>query len=469
MKTFKAFIIVLFLLVQVSTLLYFLHDQLFAIFADSQPSVQTQNTTPTTQTISAQFVDAVPQGDIMDLEVYNASHQKVWQFFSDKGGSNISGTTSDLPDGQYTVSIGLFKPNWSSNYHWYDSIASFTIGQTPSPTPTPSVSTETASDSPLSANALSAYNDWKAHYVSQVNSGVARVVRPENNHDTVSEGIGYGMLFAVYANDRTTFDGLWSYAQKYLDANGLMNWNIDSSGNVIGKGAATDADEDMAYALVQADKIWPGSYSQSAHTLINAIAAHEISANNLPTPGDGWGTTQTVNPSYLAPHYYHTFSTYTGDGKWDAVLSATNSFLEKAANQTTGLVPDWLNADMSTPVMSFDAHTKGYYYDAIRTPIRLLQATKHDGNTTASSIQTKQARFVSSQMQKGLVSGYSLDGAPLTNYLDAGFLASYMAASQIDPSSQTAQDLVQKVATDSSHSYYGDSLKTFALFVASGK
>ena len=33
--------------------------------------------------------------------------------------------------------------------------------------------------------------------------------RPENGNDTVSEGIAYGMLFAVYMGDKATFDGLW--------------------------------------------------------------------------------------------------------------------------------------------------------------------------------------------------------------------------------------------------------------------
>ena len=36
------------------------------------------------------------------------------------------------------------------------------------------------------------------------------VVRPENGNDTVSEGIGYGMLIGVFMNDKAMFDTLWS-------------------------------------------------------------------------------------------------------------------------------------------------------------------------------------------------------------------------------------------------------------------
>ena len=38
------------------------------------------------------------------------------------------------------------------------------------------------------------------------------------------------MLFAVYMNDKTTFDALWKYEQKHLDTHGLMNWHINASG-----------------------------------------------------------------------------------------------------------------------------------------------------------------------------------------------------------------------------------------------
>ena len=48
---------------------------------------------------------------------------------------------------------------------------------------------------------------------------------------TVSEGIGYGMLIAVYMGDQMLFDNLWKYEQLHLDSNGLMNWSVDASGN----------------------------------------------------------------------------------------------------------------------------------------------------------------------------------------------------------------------------------------------
>jgi len=49
--------------------------------------------------------------------------------------------------------------------------------------------------------------------------------------DTVSEGIAYGMILAVYANDQKTFDGLYTYAKYYFKVIGgitlnCMHWQI---------------------------------------------------------------------------------------------------------------------------------------------------------------------------------------------------------------------------------------------------
>ena len=74
---------------------------------------------------------------------------------------------------------------------------------------------------------------WAAYktqlIVADGTDGSMRVTRPSDGNDTVSEGISYGMLFAVYMNDKTTFDALWKYEQKHLNTHGLMNWRINAS------------------------------------------------------------------------------------------------------------------------------------------------------------------------------------------------------------------------------------------------
>jgi len=179
--------------------------------------------------------------------------------------------------------------------------------------------------------------------------GFLRVQRPENSNDTVSEGIAYGMILAAYLGDKPTFDGLWGYAKSHFDGNGLMHWQINASNAVIGWNAATDSDEDMALALIVAEKAWGASYGADATTLLGRILQHEVeSGTNVLKPGDAWGGSSVTNPSYFAPGYYRAFKAYTGDARWESVAASCYQIIAnlntKTGAGTTGLLPDWTTA-----------------------------------------------------------------------------------------------------------------------------
>ena len=55
--------------------------------------------------------------------------------------------------------------------------------------------------------AADAYNAWKNAYVASCGSTYR--VKFDDGSSTVSEGIAYGMLLSVYADDKQLFDGLW--------------------------------------------------------------------------------------------------------------------------------------------------------------------------------------------------------------------------------------------------------------------
>ena len=145
--------------------------------------------------------------------------------------------------------------------------------------------------------------------------------RPENGNDTVSEGIAYGMLMAVYMVDKATFDGLWAYAKARRDGKGLMNWHYDANGGTVGNGAATDADEDMALRA--------GDGGQAVGRLLgrreradrrrSSQARSTARTTCVPTTA---AARQDSNPSYFAPAYYKVFATYTNQTRWNQVVDA---------------------------------------------------------------------------------------------------------------------------------------------------
>jgi hypothetical protein len=303
---------------------------------------------------------------------------------------------------------------------------------------------------------IAAYTKWKTDLVTSNGAGgFQRVQRTSTDgvnantplNSTVSEGIGYGMLIAVYMGDHTLFDNLWKYEQLHLDPNGLMNWSIDASGNTtssggmqVGGGAATDADEDIAWALAMADKQWGSAgainYGSAALKQIQAIWNHEVYSSKLAGPGDSWGPTNLfndVNVSYFAPAYYRLFKQLDTDTThaWDAVTQTVfdTIFCDKSGmmfcnvlntankNTTNGLVPGW---STNTGGMS-SAGPFNYQYDACRTPFRIgvdwcLNSVAASGAAAAINPSRAQqyvaltSSFFSGVGAANIVDGYNLDG-----------------------------------------------------------
>jgi endo-1,4-beta-D-glucanase Y len=254
-----------------------------------------------------------------------------------------------------------------------------------------------------------AWEKYKTRLVVDGGNGSLRVQRPENQNDTVSEGIGYGMLFAVYLNDKATFDRLWQYANLHLDGpDGLMNWRVNADGSTGGGNSATDADEDMGFALVMADKQW-GGYATVAKNLLARISMSDFSSDGTVRGGDEFGD---VNPSYLAPAFYKVFATYTGDARWMTIVDRSYAILGGATNSTTGLVPDW----------STGSRGSNYTYDATRTPYRIAVDACWFADTRARAFSDKIAAFFALIGAANIKDGYRLDGTVIGLNMNATFI-----------------------------------------------
>ncbi|WP_240723548.1 glycosyl hydrolase family 8, partial [Flavobacterium sp. J27] len=188
------------------------------------------------------------------------------------------------------------------------------------------------------ADATSSYDVWKTNFIEACSNGRYRV-KFDNSSETVSEGIGYGMLLTVYKADKVTFDGLWDFYKDNRNGNNVMNWKIQGcSVATLGQNGATDAELDAAMALIVADYQWGSTgtinYRTDAETLIAAIKMHEVEANTyVLKPGDMFGGSTLTNPSYFAPAYYRAFGVFTNDTVfWNSV--ATQAYTMINANLT---------------------------------------------------------------------------------------------------------------------------------------
>jgi endo-1,4-beta-D-glucanase Y len=365
----------------------------------------------------------------------------------------------------------------------------------------------------LNSDVQAAYAKWTTDLVTTSNAGGHRrvqrtatdgvdVCRPLNS--TVSEGIGYGMLIAVYMNDQSLFDDLWLYEQENLDPNGLMNWApdgpSDSTGGCIG--GATDADEDMAFALVMADRQWGGqgtlaeTYLAAARAQIKNIWYNEIYNYLWLRAGDGsWATNANQNISYFAPAYYRVFAQVDPaacaqgtdaatanppcDGWWGAITQAYATIgdaLNPAnGNQTNGLVPGWCDDSNGAPCSASAGEPFNYQYDACRTPFRIGLDGTWNGEAAAKAYVTSTSTFFAGIGASHIADGYALDGTPQpanAGQLSAAFIGPATVGAM---TSATYQSLVNGgyavLATDTAFAggeYYSSSWTVMSLLMLTG-
>ena len=238
------------------------------------------------------------------------------------------------------------------------------------------------------------YTNWCTQFAT--NSGVGinggtctncyRIQRTSNSNDTVSEGIGYGMLIAAYMADKTLFDGLYRYAKQWMtDASGnyLMDWQINSSGVRIGSNGATDADQDMAFALLVAEKQWGNTtttgfnYHNEFQLICNAMCLTEFGGSGQVYAGDQHASAYYFR-SYLCPAWYKCFGAQTSSSAYNWTSPITWTYSTYFFNGTAlrfgnyGLVPNCATTDGNYTKVAIsggtgnEANADRHGYDASR-------------------------------------------------------------------------------------------------------
>lgn len=350
-----------------------------------------------------------------------------------------------------------------------------------------------------SKDARAAYEEWKQKLVvTDGAGGFQRVNRPDTEaglaNSTVSEGIAYGMILAVFMDDQTLFDNLWQYSQLHLNGKGLMIWIIDPSGNPANEssgqpasGSATDADEDMAWALALAAQKWGtsptlGAYKPIAVHLMGLVYANEADTRyDLFNAGDSWGTTFAWNPSYFAPYEYRVFAKLDTEhaAGWNKLIDKGYQVLA-ASQQASGLVPAWTDAS-GKPAAAWSGGPTQYQYDAVRVPFRVGIDYCEYGEPRALPILQKFSTFFSGIGADKIVDGYALDGTPQPENTSPEGVQSalFVGAAGVAAMSSTSNSafvnaVYQRLVTQPDEMmlpvsrYYNRSWKVFTLLMMSG-
>ncbi|MBQ3716134.1 MAG: hypothetical protein II892_11270 [Fibrobacter sp.] len=227
--------------------------------------------------------------------------------------------------------------------------------------------------------------------INPYSAGAGLIHRPksETPGDAVSEGVGYGMLVALYANDQASFNKMWEKASETMWNGEFHDWHMDPSGNIPmdGHGAATDAEEDIALALIFADKLvsagkWTAytspflnkTYAEQAQKLLDKMwDTKQIRSEGIVAPGAGWGGYEFVNPGYFSPAWYKVFEKFdkSDANRWKTAVDKSYEIISKSPGYSMGMVPDWMTPEggwVGSEGLGYNAYfeSRAFFKDAIR-------------------------------------------------------------------------------------------------------
>ncbi|MBI5701791.1 hypothetical protein HZC34_08145 [Candidatus Saganbacteria bacterium] len=270
---------------------------------------------------------------------------------------------------------------------------------------------------PFSPALEKAWAYWNANFTETTIDGARFVVDPSIDRRILSESMAYGLLMSVQQHDKKTFDELLSGLTK-LEGRGLPAFKahidpktrglkIDSDAE---RTSASDADQDITFALIQAHSIWGtesnSTYKIRAQQYLNRLWDGTVQYDGhtaILKPSEDWGgatvsTGATFNASYVSPFMHEAFNRFDSNSKHDwSLLMKTSIKLRRAAIEASVLktgtgsdvpkvafaeVPDWVVVSWpaNSTVPELFTHPNRQYtmgLDGIRTLWRIALDATH--------------------------------------------------------------------------------------------
>lgn len=300
-------------------------------------------------------------------------------------------------------------------------------------------------------------------YISENISGF--ISREYIRHDGLVEGEGsgatsesqsYGMLMAVYSNKQEMFDIIWKWTKDNLQTrqnDKLFSW-LWENGKISDTNPATDADQDIAYALYLASKQWGNEkYRAEAKEIVKDIwnvETKEIVGMRYVAAGN-WAVAEKngviINPSYLAPYEYRIFAELDPEHNWLSIVDSSYAALNVCTG-SSGLAMDWCQLNSKGDIVpKYHLGKKDgsvHSYDALRVPYRVALDYKLNSEPRALEYLQKDSTLPRDWKEQGKIfSAYSQTGKAIQDGESLAAYGAWLAAlSVID--GDVAQEVFEK-------------------------
>ncbi|HEY2254223.1 MAG TPA: cellulose synthase complex periplasmic endoglucanase BcsZ [Variovorax sp.] len=197
--------------------------------------------------------------------------------------------------------------------------------------------------------------DWSSFAARHLQADGRIVDFDTPQQQSTSEGQSYGLFFALVHNDRQAFERVLSWTESNLAEGSLATrlpawqWGrkSDNSWGVLDDNPASDSDLWIAYALLEAGRLWNEPRFQALGRAVLAQVARDevvtlpgLGRMLLPWPQSvATGPLWRLNPSYLPLQLLRRFQQVDGQGPWGEI--ADNAVRMIATVTPQGFAPDW--------------------------------------------------------------------------------------------------------------------------------
>lgn len=311
-------------------------------------------------------------------------------------------------------------------------------------------------------------SSWQLYKNKFINKD-GRVIDYSQNDITTSEGQSYAMLRAIWIDDKETFDRVWKWTKENLKRpnDNLLGWRwgerTDKTFGFMPEGgdnSASDADQDIALALIFASSRWnEPTYTDEAKKILQdlwEINTAEVNNKRYLLAGN-WAQNNkelVINPSYFAPYAWRIFAVVDTEHDWNSLISPAYTLLIDSGEvpldkeKGVGLPPDWLVIEKQTgafkPPVNLGSFSTNYSFDALRIPWRIALDVKWNKDQKAQEALNKICKPLEQYYteDKLLVNTYTHDGIKVNMDENPAMYAASLGCF-IQTNQKIAQDIYQ--------------------------
>lgn len=271
-------------------------------------------------------------------------------------------------------------------------------------------------------------------------------IRPEGyvwdqrREEVTSEGQSYALLQAVWMRDQETFSRVFAWTEAQLarpDGLYAWQWTPKDGGHVTDANTATDADQDIAFALILAGRAFGNeAYLERARRLLTAIRRHEgipLDGGWIPCAGNWAVAERIINFSYFTFYAYPVFAVIDPQGDWLGVRERAYDLLTRFLSRPGVLLPSDFAIVTATgaflPVSGRGRLSDAFSFDAMRVYWRVALDCLRNHFPRACSDPARIRNIMDILSRDGtLYARYSVSGEKKSALTSISFLGSILPA-----------------------------------------